>query len=850
MKKTCRVLLTVAALIVLPIFAPADEAATKAQIDSIARTILDRLPLGQRIVLKALSPDEAGLPEDFLRKLSSDLEASLLVASNFEINLTNRLTTEEIWREAIEFGDADFQQLYNSSQADVVLMLVPRATAAGVEISLTAYRLKGENAGQVIVSSGSTLLDLDMEQSLGVDVNLVADQISDVLNKIEEIRQLGGLIASPNSYAEYYHNARTLQQRGERDLALAQYESALAVGDKFQFVDPIMDLVDLASARYGKSHVRAYLENRIFTHLDADMKQFALLYAGLERVSGIVSEGDTMRLNEIFLPSLILWLNQTWRDINLEDELRKEITPNNSFYLRDYFLLEVARLLEKSLNEGVLQKYFIDGVRVRSFVDGQKLSAIESTLNRFEFALGRLEYTYGTGTRYALYSPDCTFELEAIADENWYSRIAEENFPNDDAARIKFVEDLKRVSARCANRNGQAISTGSDGNSFITNAALTQQMTPCTPPEGCWLPPQIEFSADRIKSFPEQEGISLGGYTNFGHPVTHSELSLEVMPGTDRLLFGDFFSDLARRLDNGTGLFGRVADDKNVQFSLLGGLMITDNVDISKPILVEMCDYRAELNSCIMSDISRDGTFISSRGAPLHSYTEGEGIVSFKYAPNGWFFAPAWIQSSITRRSIRQIEYTTVAGENKIITDGYIYADEEPFVGPNVEWTRIHPAYPNLGRYGRQYMDFEGRAVRSEFHVSGNALERSEEVTPSKAVLDGNSCWLSGRVLRVTNVDNYVNVRAQPGFDAPVVDEATLNSILVALDTSRVSYYGNSAIVDRCDAVCDFENSQGAPRGSFERELKMCFDENVMWYEVKTLNGSRGFVSGKFLEYR
>ena len=238
-----------------------DQGAVKAQVEEIASGLVERLPLDQRIVLKALSPDESGLPEDFVRKLTSDLEAALLVASEFEIDLANRLSTEELWSEAVEFGDADFEELYAASRADVMLMLAPRATGAGVEINITAYRLLGEDAGQVIASSGSVVLAIDMENSLGVDVNSLNDQMAKVLQEIEKVGQTGGLISNPNTFAEYYHNARILQQRGEIDLAMRNYE--VLFKEELIFLDPALDYTDLLTARYGEAGARKYVSARL-----------------------------------------------------------------------------------------------------------------------------------------------------------------------------------------------------------------------------------------------------------------------------------------------------------------------------------------------------------------------------------------------------------------------------------------------------------------------------------------------------------------------------------------------------------------------------------------------------------
>lgn len=325
----------------------ADEAQVRAQLEDVSRGLVSSLDLSERIVLKVLSPEQSGLPVDFLRKLSSDLEAALLVASDFQIDLTNRLTTEELWTEAVEFMDADFNELYAASQADVMLLLSPRATAAGVEISIAAYSLTGVNAGRVLASSGSTLLPIKVAESLGVDVVNLNAQMAQVLQEIERVGQTGGLISDPSTYAEYYHNARLLQQRGEVDLAMRNYEEALTQG--FLFVDPLLDILDLANARYGEAGTKIFFENRI---KDAIPKELAIL-------GTLVLGGDPMELvqpildKEItFSPLLAMWIQKTYMDWSRFDTL----TIGKARAV-------AADLISAHYRSGAFQTFFIDKIR-------------------------------------------------------------------------------------------------------------------------------------------------------------------------------------------------------------------------------------------------------------------------------------------------------------------------------------------------------------------------------------------------------------------------------------------------------------------------------------------------------
>ena len=252
-------LLSLVLSVIAPFTAIADEVTDV--VNDIASKLVLQLPMNKKIALKSLSPDETGLPEDFLRKLTSDLEAALLLASDFEINLANRATMEDVWQEAIEFNNANFDELYKKANSDIMMVISPRAIANGVEIAISAYALTGEDVGKVLASSGSVLLPIDLKQNLGIDVKNLNQQMAEILEEIEKVGQTGGLISNPNTYAEFYHNARVLQQSGDVDLSMRNYEQALAKG--YLFVDPLLNLLKLANARYGEKGTQQFFEKKI-----------------------------------------------------------------------------------------------------------------------------------------------------------------------------------------------------------------------------------------------------------------------------------------------------------------------------------------------------------------------------------------------------------------------------------------------------------------------------------------------------------------------------------------------------------------------------------------------------------
>lgn len=338
-------LLFSALLVMVPVFTLADEVTDV--VNDVAAKLVQQLPMDKKIALKSLSPDETGLPEDFLRKLTSDLEAALLTASDFEINLANRATMEDVWQEAVEFNNADFDELFKSANADVMLMMSPRAISTGVEIAITAYSLTGDNVGKILASSGSVLLTIDLQANLGVDVNDLNKQMAQVLAEIEKVGQTGGVISNPNTYAEFYHNARLLQQRGEVDLAMRNYEQALAEG--YLFVDPLLDLLDLANARYGEAGTKKYFEKKIKDNIPRELVDLGSLVLGsdpMDLVQPILDKEIT------FSPLLSTWIQQTYMDWNRFDTL----TVGKARTI-------AAQLISADYKSGKFQTFYVDKIR-------------------------------------------------------------------------------------------------------------------------------------------------------------------------------------------------------------------------------------------------------------------------------------------------------------------------------------------------------------------------------------------------------------------------------------------------------------------------------------------------------
>lgn len=93
-------------------------------------------------------------------------------------------------------------------------------------------------------------------------------------------------------------------------------------------------------------------------------------------------------------------------------------------------------------------------------------------------------------------------------------------------------------------------------------------------------------------------------------------------------------------------------------------------------------------------------------------------------------------------------------------------------------------------------------------------------------------CFISAPTSTITNVQNFTNLRRQPGLNGPVIAEVPLGATVSVVSPGSFLRY------DRCAVACN---------GTNRAAIKQCIDNNDVWIEVH-YNGRRGFLSRKFLE--
>lgn len=295
--------------LVFAILAPFQVAADEVTdvVNDVAAKLVQQLPMDKKIALKSLSPDETGLPEDFLRKLTSDFEAALLTASNFEIKLLNRDATEEIWGDAIEFGDSKFEELYQASEASTLILLSPRVLPVGLEINASAYELKGDSSGMLIASTGNQKIAVDLQKLLGVNINTIDDNIQKILAELDTLSKSTQRIKNPKTYSDFIHNARYSERNNQNIEAIRSYAAATEVNSKF--VDPYLKISQLSNFQFGSDNAVKFIRSQLTQLTSSDF-----LIIDLALGNPKISNFDILQKKIVDPVLLSLWLNIKFRE--------------------------------------------------------------------------------------------------------------------------------------------------------------------------------------------------------------------------------------------------------------------------------------------------------------------------------------------------------------------------------------------------------------------------------------------------------------------------------------------------------------------------------------------------------
>ena len=140
------------------------------------------------------------------------------------------------------------------------------------------------------------------------------------------------------------------------------------------------------------------------------------------------------------------------------------------------------------------------------------------------------------------------------------------------------------------------------------------------------------------------------------------------------------------------------------------------------------------------------------------------------------------------------------------------------------------PLIESSGSYSLPYLPYR-RSFLTKAQAAG--FEEKSDIQIELPKTDKPlTCGINSQAARITNVDNYTNLRQQAGLNGPVISQVPVNA------TASVVNPGAFLRYDRCAAACN---------GTNQNAIKQCIDNNDVWIEVQ-YNGRKGFLSRKFLE--
>ena len=120
--------------------------------------------------------------------------------------------------------------------------------------------------------------------------------------------------------------------------------------------------------------------------------------------------------------------------------------------------------------------------------------------------------------------------------------------------------------------------------------------------------------------------------------------------------------------------------------------------------------------------------------------------------------------------------------------------------------------------------------------------EASRQISARAAdEVDSLSCLIRSAQARVINVNEYVNLRREANFSAPVLRQVPLGEAVRVVSTRSARVTGRSCL-DACEVV----DRPGAA-ASVRAQARSCIADHTVWVEVSDNRGNRGWISRHFL---
>ena len=176
----------------------------------------------------------------------------------------------------------------------------------------------------------------------------------------ERLARSGGLVRAPSTAAEFYHNARSFEARGEAANARRDYLALAALGG--EHVDPLLRLAALVRAQDGRAGARELFAGLAQRGHRAARLVHALQFEGAERLRRLSEFAAQNPQHGPAQALLAMELGEDRQNLQTIDEKRREAAALERFIAAD--------------REGALVPYFLDQSLLAQWLDhAQRRSA-------------------------------------------------------------------------------------------------------------------------------------------------------------------------------------------------------------------------------------------------------------------------------------------------------------------------------------------------------------------------------------------------------------------------------------------------------------------------------------------
>jgi hypothetical protein len=165
--------------------------------------------------------------------------------------------------------------------------------------------------------------------------------------------------------------------------------------------------------------------------------------------------------------------------------------------------------------------------------------------------------------------------------------------------------------------------------------------------------------------------------------------------------------------------------------------------------------------------------------------------------------------------------------------------------------SRQRPISIESGTGAYPYMTFSGSTrldrLPTDIDRTWQELITRVQVRAAPDVQTYGSCWLASPIAQITNVNEYVNLRGQSDFSAPVIRQVPLGESVRLLRPDNITVIGQERDRQSCINACQAFGRNAEDRAARDR-AQQCIQDNMLWYEITDVRGNRGWVSRRFLE--